>query len=153
MSVPPIDQLDKPNVLGSFIPEREKPDIAPQGSAWLGSGSLGIASIEAICTFFVAASKVGILVGFTSFLSTVIVSRFHADRVRIPVLILALSGAAANLLVVWNGSRLRRRSSAAWRIKPITARQRRRSLLLIGLSVLTILLVLGEFWIHPVHFS
>lgn len=153
MSLPAIHQPDRFDVVSSSLLEAEESNRERSGSAWLVSGSLAVASLEAICTFFLAASKLGILIAFTSFLSTVIVSRFHADRVRIPALALALGGAIVNLLVLWNRGRLRRQPSAAWRIKPITAGQRWRRLLLATLSVLTILLVAGEFWIHPVHFS
>lgn len=121
------------------------------GSALLGGSSLCAAAIEAICAFFVAFSKLGILVAFTSFLSTVIVSRFHANNVRIPVLAVALVGAFFNLAVLWNRQRLRNRASALWRKRPLTARQQWRIATLIGMSAITIVLVIAEFWIHPVH--
>ncbi len=117
----------------------------------LGGGSLVAAATEAICACFVALSKLGILVAFTSFLSTVIVSRFHADRVRVPVLAVAFVGAVANLLLLWNRQRLRNLPAAAWRKRPLTPRQRWRIGVLIGMSVVTIALVVAEFWIHPVH--
>src|SRR5438270_12093307 len=84
-------------------------------AAWLGTGSLFAACIEALCALLLAISKLGILLAFTSFLSTVIISRFHDDRVRVPVLGLALFAALANLFVLRNWQRLRNAPAAAWR--------------------------------------
>lgn len=153
MSIPSFRRSEESDTVPLLPLQSESPIKTPQaGSVWLGSGSVAIASIEAICTFFLAASKLGILVGFTSFLSTVIVSRYHADRVRVPVLALALAGAITNLVVLWNQRRLRNRPSSVWRMRPTTARQRRRTWFLVGLALAAIALIVGEFWIHPVHF-
>ncbi len=129
--------------------ETSSPEL--RGGALLGGGSLAAASIEAICTFFVALSKLGILVGFTSFLSTVIVSRFHADWVRVPVLGVALAGAVLNLVVLRNRMKLRNAPAAAWRKRPLTRAERWRIAGVIVMSTVTIALVVGEFWLHPFH--
>lgn len=121
------------------------------GSAALGSGSVLLAAVEAVCTFFVALSKLGILVGFTSLLSGVIVSRYHQDAIRLPVLAIAAIGAIMNLVVLWNATRLRNSPSAAWRKRPLSRRERWRIGMLIGLSIVTLGLVVAEFSIHPLH--
>jgi hypothetical protein len=144
----------KPVPSSSLILGLETQESQPEkrlGSTTLASVSLLVASLETICAFFVAASKLGILIAFTSFLSTVIISRYHADRVRIPVLATAFLGATVNLLVLWNRQRLRRAPSAAWRTKPLSGRQRRRNWVLLSASAVTILLIVAEFWIHPIH--
>jgi hypothetical protein len=143
-------------------PAMRQPDLLPisefdqttaprGGSALGGSAALAMASLEAVCTFFVALSKLGMLVAFTSFLSTVIVSRYHADVIRIPVLGVAFVVAALNMVVLWNRRRARNLPSAAWRRRPLTAYQRWRERLLVTASGLTIVLVVAEFWIHPIH--
>jgi cytochrome b subunit of formate dehydrogenase len=116
----------------------------------LAGGSLSLALIEALCVLFLGVSKFGILIGLASFMSAEIASPFHADRIRVPLLGAALIGAVANLFLLWNAQRLRNASAAAWRKRPLTASQRRRIVFVIAISVVTILLVVGEFWIHPI---
>jgi hypothetical protein len=119
-------------------------------SGLLAGGSLSLALIEALCVLFLGVSKFGILIGLASFMSAEIASPFHADRIRVPLLGAALIGAVANLFLLWNAQRLRNASAAAWRKRPLTASQRRRIVFVIAISVVTILLVVGEFWIHPI---
>lgn len=121
------------------------------GSAILGGGSLAAAGIEAICTFFVALSKLGILAGLTALLSELIASKFHANIVRVPVLGLAAVGAVLNLMVLWNRMRLRNAPAAAWRKRPLKRSERWKIGMVIAMSVATIGLVIGEFVIHPFH--
>lgn len=146
MSAPAMREPELPSV-----PEPTESDPPRFGSAVAGSAALMMASIEGICTFFVALSKFGVLVAFTSFLSTVIVSRYHADPVRAPVLGLAGIVAVLNLVVLWRRQRARSLPGAAWRKRPLTSRDRWRNRLLILISGLTIVLVIAEFWIHPLH--
>ena len=144
--------------LGTTTRDRVDPDEASRErykpisrAAWLGTGSLFVACIEALCALLLAISKLGILLAFTSFLSTVIISRFHDDRLRVPVLGLALFAALINLFVLWNWQRLRNAPAAAWRKRPLTLRQRWQLAAVLFTSIATVVLVLGEFWIHPVH--
>jgi hypothetical protein len=117
----------------------------------LGSGSLMVASIEALCAFLLVLSKFGLLVAFTSFLSSVIISRYHADWVRVPVLSAAFVSAAINVFVLWNWNRLRKAPAAAWRKRRLSVRQQWRVAVVIVTSVATIALVVAEFCIHPIH--
>lgn len=122
-----------------------------QRAVWLGSGSLMVASIEALCAFLLVLSKFGLLVAFTSFLSSVIISRYHADWVRVPVLSAAFVSAAINVFVLWNWNRLRKAPAAAWRKRRLSVRQQWRVAVVIVTSVATIALVVAEFCIHPIH--
>src|SRR5262245_26112894 len=106
------------------IAESKSQSAGHAGATLLGGGSVLLAAVEAICTSFVLLSKLGILVGFTSFLSAAIVSRYHQDTVRLPVLVIAIVGAAMNLLLLWNWARLRSAPSAAWRKRPLSRRER-----------------------------
>ena len=129
--------------------ESKQPGIAPHTGLLAGS-SFSLALIEAVCVLFLSVSKFGILLGVAAFMSAEIASPFHADRIRVPLLGLALAGAVVNLLLLWNAHRLRNASTAAWRKRALPASQRRRIVFLIALSLLTILLVVAEFWIHPI---
>ena len=97
---------------------------ARAGSAALGGTSFAVSAVGAVCAFFIVLSKIGILVGFTSFLLTVIASRAHAVAVRVPLLSGSLFGAAANLFMLWNGHRLRTAPAAAWRRRPLSLAER-----------------------------
>ena len=129
--------------------ESKQPGIGRPAGLLAGS-SFSLALIEAVCVLFLSVSKFGILLGVAAFMSAEIASPFHADRVRVPLLGLAFIGAVANLFLLWNAHRLRNAATAAWRKRALTASQRRRIIFLVALSLLTILLVVGEFWIHPI---
>jgi hypothetical protein len=137
--------------VSSVMSEHSPENTKGAGSAILGGGSLAAAGIEAICTFFVTLSKLGVLAGFTALLSELIASKFHANIVRVPVLGLATAGAMLNLVVLWNRMRLRNAPAAAWRKRPLRRRERWKIGLVIAMSVMTIGLVIGEFVIHPFH--
>jgi hypothetical protein len=77
-------------------------------------------------------------------------SWIHQDAVRIPLLTFAALGALANLYVVWNARRLRRTPAASWRIRPMTAQEKRRTRLLVAASLVTLLLIIGEIYGHHV---
>jgi hypothetical protein len=54
-----------------------------------------------------------------------------------------------SLLLLWNEERLRRNPAAAWRMRPLTPKQRRQCWLQAGLAILTLLLVAAELITHP----
>ena len=117
-------------------------------SIWLSSGTLFVASIEAVCLFFVSASGVALLLGG----STVVLSQsllfFHQAAIRIPILAIATLGALLNLGLLWNQHRLRTTPSARWRMEPLTTRDRRKIILVTAMSVLTLLVVCVELYLH-----
>jgi hypothetical protein len=117
-------------------------------SIWLSSGTLFVASIEAVCLFFVSASGVALLLGG----STVVLSQsllfFHQAAIRIPILAIATIGALFNLGLLWNQHRLRTAPSAQWRIQPLTTQDRRKIIFVTAMSVLTLLVVCIELYLH-----
>ncbi len=131
------------------VAESQQPGIAGRTGLLAGS-SFSLALIEAVCVLFLSVSKFGILLGVAAFMSAEIASPFHADRIRVPLLALAFAGAVTNLFLLRNAQRLRNAPTAAWRKRALTASQRRRIVFLAALSLLTILLVVAEFWIHPI---
>jgi len=74
---------------------------------------------------------------------------FHREAIRIPLLIIGTVGALLSLLLLWNEEKLRRNPAAAWRIRPMTPKQRRRRWLQLALAILTLLLVAAELITHP----
>jgi len=128
--------------------EKDSPDqdvVLPIKQSW---GAFALATIEAVCVFYVGASQAGLIVGSFA-VGTLGVAQFiHRDVFRIPILIAAVLGAALNLYLVWNAQRLRNAPAAAWRKRPLTRRERLRIGMVIGLSVLTFAITAWEILLH-----
>ena len=77
-------------------------------------------------------------------------SGFHADAIRIPMMIVAVLGSAINLYVIWRIRSLRARPSAQWRSKPVSTHQRRSETFQIVLALLTLVLVVAEGITHSI---
>ena len=123
------------------------------GRSWLvAGGSLFFVLLQSACTAVTAISGLRLLIGFTSLTAASLVPGFiitiHTDRIRIPMLILAIAGSVVNLYVLWRIRSLRARPSSQWRIQPATARQRRSETFQFILSVLTLVLVVIESAMH-----
>jgi hypothetical protein len=117
--------------------------------AW---GSLALATAESLCVIAVGLSGVRVAVGLTSLIAATAggpAHGFHRNALRIPFLIVGATGALLSLLLLCNEERIRRNPAAAWRIRPLTAQQRRRRWLQLGLAILTLLLVALEVVTHP----
>lgn len=113
----------------------------------LGSGSLVLAAIEAICVFFVSANGLIVLVGGATIGLAQGAAFIHAAAIRLPILAVATLGALLNLWLLFNAWNLRRAGSAMWRIKPLTLKERRRIILIAAMSIVT-LLVASELYLH-----
>jgi hypothetical protein len=75
-------------------------------------------------------------------------SGFHADAIRIPMMVLAVGGSVVNLYVIWRVRSLRSRPSSQWRVQPVTSRQKRSETFQIVLAVITLVLVAAEYVTH-----
>jgi len=132
-------------------PDLEKPASKP--ARWLLTwGSLALAAAESLCVAAVGLSGVRVALGLTSLLAAGAggpAQGFHREAIRIPLLTIGAIGAVISLLLLWNEERLRRNPAAAWRIRPLTPKQRRRRWLQLGLAILTLLLVAAELITHP----
>lgn len=108
--------------------------------------------LQSACSAVTAISGLRLLIGVTSLTAASIVPGFifkiHADRIRIPMLIVAFVGSCVNLYVLWRIRSLRARPSSQWRMQPVTAKQRRSETFQFILSVLTLMLVAIECAIH-----
>ena len=117
--------------------------------AW---GSFALAAAESICVAAVGLSGIRVALGLTSLLAAGAggpARGLHSEAIRIPLLTLGALGALISLLLLWNEERLRRNPAAAWRMRPLTPKQRRRRWFQLGLAILTLLLVAAELITHP----
>lgn len=135
-------------------PASEGLDKATSRSArWLLTwGALALAAAESICVAAVGLSGIRVALGLTSLLAAGAsgpAHGWHREGLRVPLLIVGAVGALINLLLLWNEERMRRNPSAAWRIRPLTAQQRRARWIQLILAILTLLLVTAEVITHP----
>lgn len=115
-------------------------------------GSLALAAAESICVAAVGLSGIRVALGLSSLLAAGAsgpAHGWHREGIRVPLLAIGAVGALLNLLLLWNEERMRRNPSAAWRIKPLTAKQRRARRWQLVLAILTLLLVAAEVITHP----
>ncbi len=109
-----------------------------------------MAAVEGVCAGLVLLKSTALFSGLLSLSAAGASSWIHEDPVRIPLLIFATVGALANLYMVWNGWRLRRSPAAAWRVRPRTPQEKRRTRLVVAASLVTLLLIIGEIYGHHV---
>lgn len=118
----------------------------------LSWGGVLFALLQSACTAFIALNGVRVLIGVGSLAVATGVVHFldsvHADKIRIPMMIVALAGSLLNLAVLWQARRLRRRPAAQWRVRPLSPSKRRSERLQLGLSFLTLLLLAVEEYAH-----
>jgi hypothetical protein len=73
---------------------------------------------------------------------------FHSAAIRLPLVSLATLGALLNLWLLFKAWRLRRAPSARWRRKPLDQKERQRIVIVGTLSIITLLVVAKEFFLH-----
>jgi hypothetical protein len=124
----------------------------PKPLRTLGGASLAFALLQSLCTavFAVSGVRVAIGLGALAAVSGIYAPArgFHQDAIRIPMLIFAAAGALVNLAVLAWIWRLRAQSSAQWRRRELTPRQKRSERLQVVLAVVTLILVGLETWTH-----
>jgi len=128
----------------------EKPE-SKRGHWLLTWGALALAAAESLCVAAVGLSGVRVALGLTSLLAAGAAGPakgFHREAIRIPLLTIGAVGALLSLLLLWNERKLRSNPAAAWRVRPLTTRQRRRRNLQLVLAILTLLLVAAELITH-----
>ena len=124
----------------------------PPARLMLSWGSLALAAAESICVAAVGLSGLRVALGMTSLIAAGAggpARGFHSNAVRIPLLSFGAIGALVSLLLLWNEYRLRRNPSAAWRMRPLTASQRRWRWFQLITAIVTLLLVAAESITHP----
>lgn len=120
---------------------------------WIGWSSFFMAFVQSVCAAFAALSGLRLLIGAAAFAAATGAVGFadrhlHIDAIRVPMVLLALAGALFNLLALWQVRRLRVRSAAAWRQKPLSAAKLNSERVQLTLSLLTLIVLAVEEWYH-----
>jgi len=119
---------------------------------WLNWSSLFCAVLQSVCSAFLAVSGIRLFIGAAAFASAIgvikVVDKLHGNKIRTPMLLVALFGSFINLAALWQVRRLRRRPSAAWRQAPVAAKKKDSERLQLVLSLVTLLLVVAELIAH-----
>lgn len=101
-----------------------------------------------------AISGVRVLVGLSALAAAAGLHRpaagFHADAIRIPMMVIAIGGSILNLYVLWRIRSLRARPSSQWRVRLVTSEQKRAETIQIALAIVTLVLVVAEFVMHRI---
>jgi hypothetical protein len=125
-----------------------------QGSWLIGLTSFLFILLQSACTAVMAISGLRFLIGVGSLAAASSIPGFifsiHTDKIRIPMMVIAVFGSVLNLYVVWRIRSLRARPASQWRVQLVTAKQHRSETIQILLSILTLLLVVAEILTHHV---
>jgi len=114
----------------------------------IGLSALGMAAIEAVCSFLILVNGVATILGLGAITVAGGIVALHAESIRYPLLALATLGAMLNLFGQFNAMRLRNDPAAAWRKRSLTKKQKRRDTLVFTMSIVTLLLVASELLAH-----
>ncbi len=133
------------------MPEMASPRTGRQLA--IAASGLLFSVLQSVCTVIVTMNGVRLVIGVGALAMTAglgsALDRFHQITwLRIALLIGALSGSLFTLAIVFHARHLRNRPAARWRLRPLTAHQRRMEALQIALSVLTLVLVVVEEYLH-----
>ncbi|QHS53617.1 hypothetical protein GWR55_02570 [Edaphobacter sp. 12200R-103] len=118
---------------------------------WANVGSASFALLQSICAAVLAISGLRVFIGVSALVMAGILpplEKFHQDAIRIPMMILALAGAVANLYSVWRVRSLRARPAAQWRARPVSPNKIRAERTQIALAVITLVLLVVEGTLH-----
>src|SRR6202161_4755340 len=126
-----------------------------QNRSWIvGITSFFFILLQSACTAVMAISGVRVVIGLTALAAAAGLHRpasgFHADAIRIPMMVIALIGSFVNLYVIWRICSLRSRRSSQWRTTTATPKQKRAEVFQIVLAVITLALVLAEWITHRI---
>jgi hypothetical protein len=134
---------------GVPAPKRQR-----QGSWLIGLTSFLFILLQSACTAVMAISGLRLLIGLGSLAAATFIPGFifsiHTDKIRLPMMAVAVLGSVLNLYVVWRIRSLRARPASQWRAQPVTAKQRRSETIQIVLSILTLFLVVAESLAHSI---
>lgn len=120
---------------------------------WANLGSILFALLQSACAAVLAISGFRVLIGLSALAAAAGVDApakgFHKDAIRIPMMILALVGALANLYSVWRVRSLRARPAAQWRMQPVPRKKIRAEWVQVALAIATLVLLAAEWITHP----
>jgi len=134
-------------------------EAAPQAKSWrklvaVNLASIAFAILQSACTAVFVISGFRVAIGLSALAAAAGIHEpangFHSDVLRIPMMLLALSGALINLYVVWKIRRLRNKPASQWRRQPLSKKKINSERLQIGLAVVTLVLLCAEWITHPI---
>lgn len=132
--------------------ESHEPQAGTSRSWIIGLTSLAFVILQSACSAVVAISGLRLIIGLTSLAAASAIPGFvfaiHADRIRLPMLIVAILGSVLNLYALWRIRSLRLRPASQWRVQLPTNQQRRSETLQLVISLLTLALVVTECLVH-----
>ena len=114
-----------------------------------GPGSIVFAILGAPCAAAVLIGPAAVALGLGSVIGIAgLIAVLDASPVRLPLLALALLSAFANLYTAWHARELRRRDRDSGRFSDITRQERRRGMVIVATSIITIAMVAFEMYAH-----
>jgi hypothetical protein len=114
-------------------------------------GAVLFAILGAPCAAIALVGPLAVVLGLGSVfaaLSTNVLAVLDTDPIRIPLMVLAALGAAANLYTVWHGHKLRQQAAAEDRFVALTRQEGRRAFAVVALACLTFLFIVFELVAH-----
>ncbi|HVP42813.1 MAG TPA: hypothetical protein VMS96_05245 [Terriglobales bacterium] len=130
------------------LPAETGNDAGVKQTAVIGMGSVWFAMAQAACATSVFLKSIAVVLGISVVGAAGALELFHGHAARAILLAFALSGATANLYLVWNAWRLRRNPAARWRLRPLSTAERRRIAIAVSTSLLTFVVLALEVWAH-----
>jgi hypothetical protein len=127
--------------------------VAADSRMWvINLTSLLFIVLQSACTVVFAFSGISTVIGLGSLAAALGLNRlagtFHADVIRIPMMVIALAGSLINLYVLWRVRSLRARPASQWRVRALSPKKRRAEIFQFCISIVTIILVLSEGILH-----
>jgi hypothetical protein len=108
--------------------------------------------LQSICTVFAALDGLRLAIGIgTLALSAGVAAkldRFHADWIRVPMVVIALFGSSLNMVILLQIRNLRNRPASRWRQQAPSQSKIRSERLQFALSIVTIVLIGIEEYLH-----
>jgi hypothetical protein len=134
------------------LQERANEANPTAGLRWANFGSFLFVLLQSACTAVMAISGFRLLIGLSALAAASGVygpaKGFHQDAIRIPMMVLALVGALANLYSVWRVRSLRARPASQWRVQPVSSGKIRSERVQVGLAIVTLALLAAEWITH-----
>lgn len=118
--------------------------------AYWSLGSVSAATIQGLCLFAVVVGPIRALLGITSVAAASGFSFLHSDPIRLPLRYVSVLLALITFYLTWNGWRLARRPAARWRVRPQSKQEKRNTQIGFVSSIVSMLLIVAEMWLHKV---
>jgi len=154
MSSPTTERIKESSEISRFDPAVPTRAGLLANSRLINWSALFFAVLQSACSAFIALNGVRFLIGVGAFAAASgalkLADRMHIDAVRIPMMLLALTGSVLNLVVLWQVWRLRRRPASAWRQTAVPKQKLTSEWLQFTLSILTLVLLAAEFVAHRI---